>query len=129
MALTVCASGSPIGAADAAQVRTRPVGTLPALRYRQCGSAGDSRSGTWDVFRSGTLTCEQARDVLTVLFSPAAKTHMPPHGGRSSWYTTLPGGWTCGPLEMGILTCWHGRVSAPTAVATFVIPGTPFPVR
>ena len=80
VALTVCVSGLPIGAADAAQASTRPVGTLPVLRYQRCGSAGDSRSGTWNVFRSGTLTCAQARDVLTVLFSPLRRPTCRPTG-------------------------------------------------
>jgi len=101
-------------------------GNFVVLHYRSCGRSRGGGS-SWKVFRARKATCAQARHVLKVLFSPAAKTHMPAGQGRSGWYTTLPGRWTCGPLEMGVLTCLRGKASAPTAGAAFVIPGDPFP--
>lgn len=116
------------GAAEmpAAASSTAFTGNFVVLHYRSCGQ---SRGGgnSWKVFRARKATCAQARHVLKVLFSPAAKTHMPAGQGRSGWYTTLPGRWRCGPLEMGVLTCLRGNTSAPTAGAAFVIPGDPFP--
>jgi hypothetical protein len=73
---------------------------------RSCGRASGG-GHVWAVRRKGHITCTRARRLLKAYWSPDSKSHTPSQGGRSQWYTTVPGGWTCGPMEHGWIYCSH----------------------
>ncbi|MCW3030807.1 MAG: hypothetical protein JWM66_940 [Solirubrobacterales bacterium] len=86
------------------------ISATPASASRSCGVLRlQGRDAVRVTIYRGPVSCAGARGIVKLYGTPKVGTfHGNPNGPRSGWYTTFPGGWTCGPLEQGSATCWLG---------------------
>jgi hypothetical protein len=85
---------------SAASARDKDCGKVTAVRY-QVASQFRVTVGR------GSVSCEEARSVIKDYNSGKGTLHKP-RPWRGSWYTTLPGGWSCASGAGGEETCARG---------------------
>lgn len=87
------------------------VSTSPASAGKDCGRVAATRDHITSHFRveiaRGAVSCEAARRVVKAYNSGKGTLHKA-GTGRTNWYTTLRGGWTCSSGAGGAETCGHG---------------------
>lgn len=85
--------------------------TSPASATKGCGRVSATRDHTTSHFRveiaRGAVSCEAARGVVKAYNSGQGTLHKA-GPGRTSWYTTLRGGWICSSGAGGEEACAHG---------------------
>jgi hypothetical protein len=85
--------------------------TSPASAAKGCGRVAASRDHTTSRFSvevtRGTVSCEAAREVVKAYNSGKGRLHKS-GTGRTTWYTTLSGGWTCFSGAGGAEGCVRG---------------------
>jgi curli biogenesis system outer membrane secretion channel CsgG len=85
--------------------------TSPASAAKGCGRVAATRDHTTSHFRveiaRGAVSCEAARGVVKAYNSGKGTLHKA-GTGRTTWYTTLRGGWTCSSGAGGEEACVRG---------------------